>query len=127
MPPPCLASVLASVEVMQTEPEWQMKVLANAEKMRKGFQEMGFDTGASQTPVIPIIIGDMMNTFAMWKELFAAGVYVNPVVPPAVPPKMSLLRTSYMATHTEAQLDRVLAAFAEVGEKMGMAAFDESG
>jgi 8-amino-7-oxononanoate synthase len=127
MPPPCLASALASLEVMQTEPEWQMKVLANAEKMRRGFQEMGFDTGASQTPVIPIIIGDMMNTFAMWKELFAAGVYVNPVVPPAVPPKMSLLRTSYMATHTETQLDLVLAAFAEVGEKMGMAAFDESG
>jgi 7-keto-8-aminopelargonate synthetase-like enzyme len=80
---------------------------------------MGFDTGASQTPVIPIMIGDMMKTFGMWKELFAAGVYVNPVVPPAVPPNKSLLRTSYMATHTEEQLDRVLAAFSEVGEKMG--------
>ena len=81
---------------------------------------MGFDTGASQTPVIPIFIGDMMKTFAMWKGLFAAGVYVNPVVPPAVPPNKSLLRTSFMATHTEEQLDRVLAAFAEASEKMGV-------
>lgn len=120
MPPPCLAAVLASLEVMQTEPEWRMRVLAHADKMRRGFQEMGFDTGASQTPVIPIITGDMNKTFAMWKELFAAGIYVNPVIPPAVAPNKSLLRTSYMATHTEEQLNRVLATFAEVGEKMGM-------
>jgi 7-keto-8-aminopelargonate synthetase-like enzyme len=121
MPPPCLAAVLAALEVMQTEPQWRKRVLAHAEKMKCGFQEMGFDTGASQTPVIPIITGDMNRTFAMWKELFAAGIYVNPVIPPAVPPNKSLLRTSYMATHTEEQLDRVLAAFGEAGEKMGMA------
>jgi 8-amino-7-oxononanoate synthase len=120
MPPPCLAAVLAALEVMQTEPHWRERVLAHAAKMRKGFQELGFDTGASQTPVIPIMTGDMNRTFAMWKGLFAAGVYVNPVIPPAVPPNKSLLRTSYMATHTEEQLDRVLAVFAEVGEKVGM-------
>jgi 8-amino-7-oxononanoate synthase len=119
MPPPCVAAALAALEVMQTEPDWRRRVLSHGEKMRKAYQEMGFDTGASQTPVIPIIIGDMMKTFGMWKELFAAGVYVNPVVPPAVPPNKSLLRTSYMATHTEEQLDRVLAAFSKVGEKMG--------
>jgi 8-amino-7-oxononanoate synthase len=127
MPPPCVAAVLAALEIMQTEPEWRLKVLSHAEKMRRAFQEMGFDTGASQTPVIPIIIGDMMKTFGMWKELFAAGVYVNPVVPPAVPPNKSLLRTSYMATHTEEQLDRVLAAFAEVSEKMGVVAAKQAG
>jgi 8-amino-7-oxononanoate synthase len=120
MPPPCVAAVLAALDVMETEPIWQMRVLGHGEKMRKAYQEMGLDTGASQTPVIPIIIGDMMKTFAMWKELFAAGVYVNPVVPPAAPPNKSLLRTSYMATHTEEQLDRVLTAFSEVGEKMGV-------
>ena len=88
--------------------------------MHKGFKELGFDTGHSVTPIIPIIIGDNQRTLMTWKKLFEAGVFVNPVLAPATPPGRQLLRTSYMATHTEAQLNRVLEIFAKVGREMGL-------
>lgn len=91
-----------------------------AEYMRQGYASLGFQTGNSQTPIIPILIGDEFKTFALWKALFAAGIYVNPVVPPAVAPTASLLRTSYMATHTYEQLDRVLDTFGTVGKQLGI-------
>jgi 7-keto-8-aminopelargonate synthetase-like enzyme len=79
---------------------------------------MGFDVGNTVTPIIPIIIGDDMPTMVAWKALYEAGVYTNPVIPPAVPSGSSLLRTSYMATHTDEQLEHVLSAFEEVGERL---------
>jgi 7-keto-8-aminopelargonate synthetase-like enzyme len=88
--------------------------------MRAGFSELGFNWGISETPIIPVIIGDDTSTFMTWRALYEAGVYTNPVIPPAVPPDQSLLRTSYMATHTDEQLDRVLAIFAEVGRTLGL-------
>jgi len=120
MPPANAAAVAAALEVIKEEPERVARVQAIGEKMRRGYQEMGFSTGNSQTPIVPIFIGDDMKTFALWKALFAAGIYVNPVVPPAVPPNQSLLRTSYMATHTDAQLDRVLETFKRVGKEVGI-------
>jgi len=88
--------------------------------MKEGFTSLGFDTGASQSPVIPIIIGDDLKTFKFWKEIFNEGVYVNPVVSPGVAPGRSLLRTSYMATHTDEDLDLVLNAFERVGKRLGV-------
>ena len=76
--------------------------------------ELGFNTGVSETPIIPIIIGDSLKTYQMCKILFENGIFVNPVINPAVPPGRELLRTSYMATHTEEQLDRVLSVFKKV-------------
>ncbi len=105
---------------MQEEPERIQRLLDIADYMRKGFKSLGFDTGLSQTPVIPILIRDDMKTIMMWKALFEAGVYTNAVIPPGVAPNMSLLRTSYMATHTQEQLDRVLDTFAKVGKAMGV-------
>ena len=119
-PPANIAAALAALEVMRSEPELIQRVNDNAEKMRKGFQELGFDTGASQTPVVPIIIGDNDKTFLAWKMLFDAGVFVNPVISPAVQPGRQLLRTSYMATHTDDQLERVLEIFSRVGRKIGL-------
>ena len=81
---------------------------------------MGFNIGHSVTPVIPIIIGDDQLTFLAWKRLFEEGVFVNPVISPAVSPGRQLLRTSYMATHTDEQLDRVLSTFAKVGKELGL-------
>jgi 7-keto-8-aminopelargonate synthetase-like enzyme len=81
---------------------------------------MGFDCGESVTPVVPVIIGSDMNTVFAWRACFDAGIYVNPVLPPGVPPNKSLLRTSYMATHTNEQLDRVIEAFRIVGTKTGL-------
>ena len=120
LPPPSMAAVDAALQIMKEEPERSARVMAIGEKMRKSFQELGFNTGNSQTPIVPIIIGDEMKTYRFWKALSEAGIYVNPVVPPAVPPNLSLLRTSYMATHTDAQLDRVLEIFGKVGKELGI-------
>ena len=120
MPPPNVAAVAAALQVMKDEPERCDRVMAIGEKMRQGFQSMGYSTGCSETPIVPIFIGEEQKTLGFWRALFEAGIYVNPVLPPAVPPNQSLLRTSYMATHTDAQLDRVLATFETVGKQYGI-------
>ena len=120
IPPANTAAALTALHVMQEEPERIQRVNEIGERMRTGFQSLGFNTGESVTPVIPIIVGDDERTFAFWKGLFDAGVFVNPVISPAVPPGMQLLRTSYMATHTDEQLDRVLDIFATVGKQIGL-------
>jgi 8-amino-7-oxononanoate synthase len=94
--------------------------LAALKKMRAGFKRMGFDTGTSCTPIVPLLVGDNAKTFTAWKALFEAGVFVNPVIAPAVAPGRQLLRTSYMATHTDEQLDRVLDIFETVGKQVGL-------
>ncbi len=120
MPPSNVAAALAALDVMRSEPERIDRLMHNARKMKEGLTSLGFNTGNSQTPVIPVIIGDDMLTFTMWRALFDAGVFVNPVIAPGVPPKQQLLRTSYMATHTEEQLDQVLEIFGAVGKAVGV-------
>ncbi|MBN1583773.1 MAG: pyridoxal phosphate-dependent aminotransferase family protein [Anaerolineae bacterium] len=120
MPAASVAACLAALDVMKSEPDRCKRVLDIAERMRRGYQALGYDTGVSETPVIPIIIGDDTKTFMLWRALYDAGVYTNAIVPPAVPPSKSLLRTSYMATHTDEQMDRVLALFEQVGKELGV-------
>ncbi len=120
IPPANTATVLAALEVMREEPERVERLTENATFMREGFKALGFDTGHSETPVIPIIIGDNERTFLTWKMLFDAGVFVNPVIAPATSPGRQLLRTSYMATHTRSQLERVLEVFSKVGKEVGL-------
>jgi len=120
IPPANAAAALAALHVMAEEPERVERVNRNADKMRTGFKALGFNIGHSVTPVIPIIIGDDQLTFLAWKRLFEEGVFVNPVISPAVSPGRQLLRTSYMATHTDEQLDRVLSTFAKVGKELGL-------
>jgi len=120
MPPANIAASLAALEVMRSEPERIERLLHNARKMKEGLTSLGFNTGKSETPIIPVIIGDDMLTFTMWRRLFEEGVFVNPVISPAVPPNHQLLRTSYMATHTDEQLDRVLEIFEKVGRELGI-------
>jgi 8-amino-7-oxononanoate synthase len=120
MPPANAAAALAALEVMQEEPERITRINQIGARMQAAFRQLGFNVGASETPIIPVIVGDDMRTFIAWKALYEAGVYTNPVVSPAVSPGSSLLRTSYMATHTDEQLDRVLAVFAEVGQALGL-------
>lgn len=118
--PASTACALASLRVMRTEPERAERVNRNAARMRDAFQAMGFDTGNSTTPIVPIMIGDDQRTFLTWKLLFESGVFANPVISPAVLPGRQMIRTSYMATHTDAQLDRVLEVFAAVGRRVGL-------
>ena len=120
IPPANAAAARAALQVMIEEPERIARLHQVAEKMRIGFQQLGFDTGTSCTPVIPIIVGDLDRTIMTWHLLFNAGVFVNPVLSPGVPPGHELLRTSYMATHTDEQLDRVLSIFEQVGKQVGL-------
>ena len=120
IPPSNTAAALAALDVMRQEPERIERINQIAEKMRKSYKELGFNTGNSVTPVIPIIIGDDKLTFMTWKLLFENGVFVNPVIAPATAPGRQLLRTSYMATHTDEQLDKVLSIFEKVGKQVGL-------
>ena len=120
LPPALVASVSTALDIIEEQPQLREQLWKNTHKMLKSYKEMGYDTGVSETPVIPIIIKDSMKVYEMCKLLFENGVFVNPVVSPAVPPGRELLRTSYMATHTEEQLDRVLDAFKKAGKQLGL-------
>lgn len=120
IPPANAAAALAALHVMRDEPERVEHLAAIATYMRKGYRELGFNIGNSTTPIIPIIIGDQNMTIMAWKLLFEGGVFVNPVLAPGVQPGRELLRTSYMATHSFDQMDRVLEVFGKVGKTLGL-------
>lgn len=119
-PPASVAAVIAALDIIDTEPKRRERLWHNTDKMMKAFKEMGFDTGASKTPIIPLVMGEMERAFMMWKTLKDQGVFVNPVVPPAVPQGRCMIRTSYMATHTDEMLDRVLGILEKAGKKLGV-------
>ena len=120
IPPTNVAAALASLQIMRNEPQRIDRLNSIADKMRTEFTLHGFDIGRSQSPIIPIIIGDDMKIFAFWKALLDSGVYVNAIISPATPPGRQLLRTSYMANHTEDQLDQVLEIFKKTGSDLGI-------
>jgi 7-keto-8-aminopelargonate synthetase-like enzyme len=120
LPPASAASVLEALKIMKEEPERIERLWENTHYMAKSFKEMGFDIGKSTTPVIPLYIGDMMRTFKMWRQLADDGVFINPVVPPAVPQDSCLIRCSFMATHTIEQLDIALEKFQKAGKAVGV-------
>ncbi len=118
--PASVAAALACLEIIEREPERIGRLIANADKMRKGFKELGFDVIDGQTAIVPVIIGDDMKAFIFWRELFDAGVFVNVFVSPGVPQGMQMLRTSYMASHEEEQLNTILEVFGTIGKKLGV-------
>ncbi len=118
MPAANVAAVLAALEIMENEPELIDRLWEVTERMRTGLEEMGFEMGPSTTPIIPIMVGEMNKTLMAWKMCFEAGLYTNAVIPPGVPPDQCLLRTSYMATHTDEQIDRALNILGEVGREL---------
>jgi 8-amino-7-oxononanoate synthase len=120
LPASNVAAVLAALDIIESEPEYVQRVWDNTDYMKKGLGGLGFDIGHSQTPIIPLIIHDDDLTILMWKALFDAGLFTNAVIPPAVPPNGSILRTSYMATHTTDQLDRALDILDKVGHQVGV-------
>ena len=120
LPPSVVASTRAALQIIKGEPERRQRLIQIGNYMRTEFKRLGFDTSTSETPIIPIIIGDNMKTFTFWKMLFEAGVYTNAVISPAVPSNSSRLRTSYIATHTDDQLNFVLEQFSRIGKTLSI-------
>ncbi len=120
LPAPSAAAVLQALDIIETEPELVRKLWSNADYMRSGLQQLGYDTAGSNTPIVPVVIKDEYRTALAWRALIEEGVYTNPVIPPGVPPNASLLRTSYMATHEVDHLDRALEAFELVGNRLDL-------
>ncbi len=120
MPPAAIASVREALRIMENEPQRVQRLQTIAQKMLAGFKSLGFDVGVAETPIIPLVIGDPEKTFLFWNLLYENGVYANPVVSPAVPPDRSLIRTSYMAIHTDSELDQVLEITGNAGKKLGI-------
>ncbi|MDI6864311.1 aminotransferase class I/II-fold pyridoxal phosphate-dependent enzyme [Thermodesulfovibrio yellowstonii] len=119
-PPASVAAVSAAIDIIESEPERREQLWKNTNKMLKGFKELGFDIGVAETPIIPVIVGEDELAFKFVMMLQEEGVFANVAVSPAVPPGKALIRTSYMATHTDEHLDRVLEAFKKVGKALGV-------
>lgn len=120
IPPANAAAVLAALDIIETEPERRENLWKNARRMRQEFADLGFNVGRTATPIVPIVIGGDLEAFSFWKALFDRGVFTNPVISPAVPPGQAMIRTSYTATHTDEQLDRVVEIVAAVGRQKGL-------
>ncbi|GAB4030028.1 MAG: pyridoxal phosphate-dependent aminotransferase family protein [Elusimicrobiota bacterium] len=118
LPPSCVASISKAIDIIRQEPERRKKLWENSAYLMERFKKMGCNTGHTKTPIIPILIGDNEKTFMLWRALFDAGIFTNPVVSPAVPPKRTLMRVVVTASHTRQQLDRALDIFENFYKKI---------
>jgi 8-amino-7-oxononanoate synthase len=121
-PPASVATVLKAIEIIEREPERRQRLWDHTDYMKREFTTMGFDTGDSASPVIPLVVGEDVTAFVMTKRLQEEGVFANPVVSPGVPEGRALIRTSYMATHTREHLDESLEVFQKIGRELGVIA-----
>ncbi len=113
-------AVVAALDIMQSEPERLEKLWSNTRLAMKMLKDFGFDTGHTETPIIPIMVRDDLKTFQLTKELLDEGVFVNPVVSPAVPSSSSLIRFSLMATHTEDMIQEGIEKIYKIAKKLGI-------
>lgn len=119
MAPACVAATQKALQIIKEEPERREQLWKNTEYLREGLHHLGFDTGESETPIIPVVVGDTERCFLMWRALHDAGVFVNPVVAPATPPNRALIRFSVMATHTTEQITEALEVIEKVSKQIG--------
>lgn len=119
-PPASVASVMAAVEIIEKEPERREKLWENTKFLMDGLKAYGFDIGNTQTPIIPVIVGEDIKAFQMVQRLQELGVFANPVISPATPPGRALIRNSLMATHTKEHLEKAIDAFAKAGREFGI-------
>lgn len=117
--PPSCAATLAALDILEQEPERVTRLRENSDYMRAGFKNIGYHVLDSETAIVPVIVGEPEKAFLMWRKLFDSGVFVNAFIPPGVPPHMSMMRTSYMATHEKHHLDKILDVFEVVGKELG--------
>ncbi len=119
-PPASIAAAIAALDVIEAEPERRAQLWKNTRRMQEGLKSLGYDIGGSETPIVPVVIGELERMLVFWKELFDAGIFTNPVTPPAVPENSCRIRISLMVTHTAEQIDAVLEVFAAAGKKMAV-------
>ncbi|MFI9580658.1 aminotransferase class I/II-fold pyridoxal phosphate-dependent enzyme [Streptomyces sp. NPDC052236] len=122
MPPASAAAALASLDIIEAEPERRARVHGHAQRLLRGLRSLGYDTGRSTTPVVPVYIGDTALCVRVWQELLDAGVFTNAVMTPAVPRNRALIRVTPQAVHTDEHITRILDAFAAVGRRLGLTA-----
>jgi len=118
--PASVATVLETLDIIENEPERRERIWRITEKMKSGFQKMGYNTGPTETPIVPVMVGDDEKAFMLWKMLREAGIFTNPVIFPAVPRGQALIRTSYSATHSDEELNIVLKYFENCGKTLGI-------
>jgi 8-amino-7-oxononanoate synthase len=118
--PTSCAATLAALDILEENPQLVDKLNANADYVRKALTELKFNVVQSQTAIVPVVIGDVEKSLLFWRKLFDRGVFVNAFVPPGVPPNLSMMRTSYMATHEQEHLDKIIEVFKIVGKELGM-------
>ncbi|MBD3402773.1 aminotransferase class I/II-fold pyridoxal phosphate-dependent enzyme [candidate division GN15 bacterium] len=118
--PSSAAAVLAALDIIEAEPERRHNLWRNARRMQREFRNLGLDIGNTETPIVPIVVGEDLECFAFWKALYDEGVFTNPVISPAVSPGRAMIRTSYTATMTDDQLDRVVEVVGKVARQKGL-------
>lgn len=118
--PSSCAAALAALEILEEQPELVTRLIDNAKYLRTGFKSQGFRVMDSETAIVPVIVGEVDTAFVMWRKLFDRGIFVNAFIPPGVPPNMSMMRTSCMATHEKEHMDFILEGFEKVGKEMGL-------
>ncbi len=124
MTPSSAATVLAALDIMESEPERIAHLWKLTDYAFKAFNDLGFDTGRSESPIIPLYIRDEIKALQMTHMLLDDGIFVNPVVSPGVPKEDSLIRFSLMATHTFKQLDVAIDKISKAAIKLGVLASD---
>jgi len=120
LPVSCVAAISTAIDIIEAEPQRRKKLWDNAKQLKEGLLRAGFTVGPTETPIIPVMVGDDVKCFMMWRALYEAGIFSNPVVTPAVPPGHALMRVTPMATHTTEQIRRVVAAFEGCAKKLGI-------
>jgi len=118
--PASVAAAMAALEILEAEP-WRVdKLISNANYIRKGLTDAGFNVIDGRTGIVPVIVGNDEIAFKMWRMLFDAGVFVNVFISPGVPEGRQMMRTSYMATHEQSHLDQIIEIFKKVGTELGL-------
>ena len=120
MPPASVAGALAALDVLLREPERRERLWANTRRVADGLRSIGFDIGHTETPVIPVLIGEPLRALTVWRALFDHGIFTHPIVPPAVAANACRIRVSMSAEHSAEQVDRVLDAFDRVAHELAL-------
>jgi 8-amino-7-oxononanoate synthase len=115
-----VATVLAALDIIETEPHHREKLWQNVGQLKRGMNALGFDTLGSESQIVPVLVGPDELTAIFWKMLWEEGIFTTPALPPSVPTGRSIIRTSVNANHTTEQIERLLEAFARIGRRLGV-------